>query len=1046
MKRLILLLILVGTLMPAKAFLYSHPDLYLYFEMDPTTKEAVVGRHIDDDKITNAFVYPPIGSSEWDNLKNHWKNLVIPSTIEYGNETYTVVGIADHAFCRTTSILTATLPETLRYIEESAFYACVNLESINIQSPVTVPNDRSLVISDQSFEYCKALKSVHLPEGVTSIGYAAFADCISLREINIPGKCKKIGVDAFRWCRALSKIIIEDGEETLKLTYSYGLNPDIDAEYYHISPTYRCQFSDCMIDTLYLGRNLSYELPPFKCDGANRFFSAYGYYNLIPSKTLHVIGFGENVTCLPDSVLSRAVIMCPLPPKLETIGNYALSNCGGKVVIPNSVTKIGNSAFGSITEIILGENIKEIGSHAFNHGSYTDITIPTSVESIGENAFSSSLRFAYCLTTNPQVESNPFGNATVYVPSGSGSKYREKWDALIVDPNDEVISVNVKTAGSLYSRLLARDIQIDDVLRIKLKGSLNEEDISILNSMPYLYDIDFSEVSMEELPNGFFKGKNTISNVKLPNNLSSIRDEEFADCKKLSGRIAIPSSCTKIGQKGFFNTSIDGVDYMGDIMFEKESFAQCEKLKSLIVKSGTIIKSEAFSDNLEEVIIEDGVRKIEDNALGNYLKKITFEGTIDSLGYIKTNPELEVFASDVNTWCKVPFPYARHLYIGGELAKDIVIPEGINRIRDNAFLECESLESIKMANDIVSIGTRSFSGCERLQSVELSNSIVALGDYAFFACSNIKSLSLPKQLRTIGVCTFSGCSGISELSLPSKVRTIGEAAFNNCTALSNMKLSEALDSIGYDAFAGCINLTPIIIPNSVTFIDGSAFEGCVALEEIDIPMSVLCVGNGAFKDCSNLRKVIVHWNSPITIQNPFEGVSENCCLYVPIGTATKYRNAGWDMFANMKESGYLTVTSNIGGVIMVDNSMSENRKISFPFTPYKSFYVSIQPKEGYYVKKIKMNGVNVTDELEDGKLFFDEPEEDMTLSVVFADNSIADGDVNGDGVVNKTDVICVVNHILKQIPANFYDYIADTNDDEIINITDAIKIVKLISQ
>ena len=68
----------------------------------------------------------------------------------------------------------------------------------------------------------------------------------------------------------------------------------------------------------------------------------------------------------------------------------------------------------------------------------------------------------------------------------------------------------------------------------------------------------------------------------------------------------------------------------------------------------------------------------------------------------------------------------------------------------------------------------------------------------------------------------------------------------------------------------------------------------------------------------------------------------------------------------------------------------------------------------------------------------------MNIKVVFANNSIITGDANGDGEVNITDAICVVNHVLKRTPAVFYEFAADANDDEVINITDAIIIIKKI--
>ena len=64
---------------------------------------------------------------------------------------------------------------------------------------------------------------------------------------------------------------------------------------------------------------------------------------------------------------------------------------GGKVVVPDGVTEIGDWAFlgcGSLTEIVIPNGVTKIGDWAFlGCGSLTEIVIPKSVTEIGGNAF-----------------------------------------------------------------------------------------------------------------------------------------------------------------------------------------------------------------------------------------------------------------------------------------------------------------------------------------------------------------------------------------------------------------------------------------------------------------------------------------------------------------------------------------------------------------------------------------------------------------------------------------------------------------------------------
>jgi hypothetical protein len=58
--------------------------------------------------------------------------------------------------------------------------------------------------------------------------------------------------------------------------------------------------------------------------------------------------------------------------------------------------------------------------------------------------------------------------------------------------------------------------------------------------------------------------------------------------------------------------------------------------------------------------------------------------------------------------------------------------------------------------------------------------------------------------------------------------------------------------------------------------------------------------------------------------------------------------------------------------------------------------------------------------------------------------SYVPGDANGDGKVNVTDIVEMVNYILGKPSANFNKAAADVNGDGEVNVTDIVSVVSVI--
>ena len=108
----------------------------------------------------------------------------------------------ESAFRFCSSLTSITIPDGVTSIGNAAF-SYTGLKSITIPDSVTS-------IGKFAFYNCTSLTSITIPDGVTSIGESAFLSCSSLTSITIPDSVTSIGESAFYGCSSLTSITIPD--------------------------------------------------------------------------------------------------------------------------------------------------------------------------------------------------------------------------------------------------------------------------------------------------------------------------------------------------------------------------------------------------------------------------------------------------------------------------------------------------------------------------------------------------------------------------------------------------------------------------------------------------------------------------------------------------------------------------------------------------------------------------------------------------------------------------------------------------------------------
>ena len=104
-------------------------------------------------------------------------------------------------------------------------------------------------------------------------------------------------------------------------------------------------------------------------------------------------------------------------------------------------------------------------------------------------------------------------------------------------------------------------------------------------------------------------------------------------------------------------------------------------------------------------------------------------------------------------------------------------------------------------------------GCQRLESIEIPNSVEEIESEAFIDCRNLKSVNIPNNLTTINYQTFYNCKNLKSITIPESVKIIKEYAFRTC---KNLDTITCLSSTPPYFYIEDINIFPL--PNNITLL------------------------------------------------------------------------------------------------------------------------------------------------------------------------------------------------------------------------------------
>ncbi len=229
----------------------------------------------------------------------------------------------------------------------------------------------------------------------------------------------------------------------------------------------------------------------------------------------------------------------------------------------------------------------------------------------------------------------------------------------------------------------------------------------------------------------------------------------------------------------------------------------------------------------DETLNAGDLADIDDDDNENFLKLETNVGYADPAWEMEVMEEVlmqyrgtgkRVFISKANV-------IGSYAFANNVALEEIVFGPQVEKILDNAFVNCINLRSIKFEKKgkagIIYIAGAAFSGCERLRSFDLPDTLKSIGSAAFTGCSSLGHIEIPDSVVSIGEAAFAGCRELAVNNIPKNLKVLEMGVFSQVGSVK--ELPDGLIMIEDEAL---LYSSPenYFIPKSVKYMGSNVFE------------------------------------------------------------------------------------------------------------------------------------------------------------------------------------------------------------------------------
>ena len=464
--------------------------------------------------------------------------------------------------------------------------------------PSTIDDLKVSIIGRQAFYNNHTMRSLTIPEGVTSIRAEAFRGCTALNTINYNAKnCtfpdvwihdNNRGVGVFSGAGAASvslKVVFGSGvkkvPDKMFFTASIGESGYNGADYAHVTSV---QFNSAIteigvdafrncddLETLTLGSGTtSIAQNAFNdCDGLTEITLNNNLTRIESSAfascdNLETIGWGTGLDSIGDAAFSGCTSLkkALIPEPVTTIGVQAFYNCTSltEIKLPKTLTKIWGEAFRGTTKL------NKITVDCANVDlDVADVWIYDSKRGVGvfSGAGASAGGLQVIFTSNvTKVPARLFYTASIGEYGIQGSDYAHitsiSFASTVTEIGENAFrncdTLGAVTLGSGITKIGANAFNdCDAITSLTMNNKLQFIEGNAFKACDTLASIDWGS-GLDTIGNASFEGCIALKEAVIPTPTKTIGVRAFADCTSLT-KAVIPSSINNLNGEAFCGTS-----------------------------------------------------------------------------------------------------------------------------------------------------------------------------------------------------------------------------------------------------------------------------------------------------------------------------------------------------------------------------------------------------------------------------------------------------------------------------------------------------------